>query len=179
MILLSVTGYAQGPKELTASSSRQWSTNSSTLGFSIKLPDIFKTGSAPLSGTVQYQPADSLYKGMILFVSRVGNATEQVLQDRYTQLLSSLKHQDETKVDEKHMSRSDFVVASHAYDDDEVDAHGKEQKLFWYEKGILTPSGVYEISLRYLPEYRKAVTAIIPRIVGSFQTQDKQAFIQH
>jgi hypothetical protein len=168
LLLCAVSAFAQGPKELSVAAGRPWHSYSNTEGFSIALPDFFKQGMISTAGTVQYQPADARYNGIVLFVSRVGNSSPQVLQDRYKQLLISLKHQDETKIDDKHLTNTGYVVSSHAFDDDQLDEHGKEQKLFWYQKGMVTPAGVYEISIRYQPEYRKAVTAIIPRILASF-----------
>jgi len=103
-----------------------------------------------------------------VIVSRIGDGNAKVLADRYKQLTHDLKHQEDTKIESQKLSKSYYLVTSHDFDDDKLDKHGKEQKFFWYERGTLTASGVYEVSIRYQPEFIKAVTAIIPRITASF-----------
>ncbi len=168
IILLSTTGYAQGPDELVNSAQRTWRSYSNPMGFSISLPDFFTMGTMPNSATVQYQPADTHTIGILLFVSRVGVGSSDVLHKRYTVLVNDLKHQEDTRIESKRITNTFYDVSSRTFDDDSFDQNGKEQKIFWYARGILTSNGVYEISLRYQPEYRKAVTAMLPDILASF-----------
>jgi hypothetical protein len=160
---------AQGPRELATSVSRRWHTYSDTIGYRVALPDFFKKGNLARNRTSQYQPVDTNVTGIILFISLVGNGNSDLLKKRYEQLANALTRQEDTKVEYKHLTKTSFVVSSVKIDDDEHDKNGNEQRYFWYARGMVAGKNVYEISIRYQPEYQKMIKKIIPKIAASFK----------
>lgn len=165
LIVLSVKVYAQGPKELKASSAGAWQLFSPA-NITISLPDFFKQGQAESNGSVQFQPKENRNNGILIFVTRVGDVNS--LKNRYKELTHDLKRHEDEKITSKSLTKDSYTVWSDLRDDDKLDKHGEEQELIWYAHGIETPNGLYEIGIRSQPEYRKAIATILPRILSSF-----------
>ena len=164
--IISIAAFAQGPKELKASSARPLQVFPLDSSMTISLPDFFKQGQAEANGSVQFQPKENRNNGILIFVTRVGDANS--LRNRYMELTHDLKRHEDEKITSKNLTKNSYTVWSDLRDDDKLDKHGEEQELIWYAHGVETPSGVYEIGIRFQPEYRKAITSILPKIISSF-----------
>ncbi len=169
LVLLSGNVFAQGPKQLRASASRQWKNYSNVLGFDLALPDFFKASNTATPQMQEFQAANPSNAGILIFISRVGEPSSASLHSRYDQLVTDLRHEEGVSIRSKRLLRSGFIVWSSSHTDDELDSRGKEQVFISYERGISTANGLFEIDIRFWPQYQKTVTAMLPHLLSGFQ----------
>jgi len=169
----------QFPSELKASSSREWPNYViDTFNFHalrVSLPDFFTRyhdsllESGPLAASAEFKPSnDSIGR---FFITIWENDNPKQL---YKALSDELKRTKDSVLS-KHVSKNFFTVwteprsfGNHEYFREE--GLGPRSVLINYAHGFVASGRVYEIVISFEPQYREAITAILPRILSSFRT---------
>lgn len=116
-----------------------------------------------MNGAVRFEPRNRRNYGIVIFVTPLGK--DWALKNRYESLVNSSI--EDNKVTSKSLSENSYTIWSDLHG--KLDSDGKEQELGLYAHGLLMPDGAYEVYVRFQPEYRDAITAILPRIVASLK----------